>query len=180
MLKAGRVGISNDEVDDFGKLKNTLKKEDLDIRLDDISFRDNDGKAQYRIADGEWENFSSGSLNVVKLDNGVGGTFKIITIQGKREHQTPYKITIYDDADKTNPKTYELSSLDGNNKVGMLIVEYTVGLNNSMYMTTSLSVSTRPQTYGGNVSYDSNKKVFVVDIFTDYLGVTFVRFEEYN
>lgn len=87
-MKAGRVGVSPTEVDSFGHIvgggssggytkeeadakfatkTNTYTKSGADNKFEakesigGLQFRDNDGTAQYKLPDGDWTNFNSGS-----------------------------------------------------------------------------------------------------------------------
>lgn len=71
-LKAGRVGVAKDQVDEFGKItggsvpENVYTKSQCDNKFETkahiggLQFRDNEGQAQYKVPNGEWVNFSSG------------------------------------------------------------------------------------------------------------------------
>lgn len=70
-LKAGRVGVAKDQVDEFGNItggtpENVYTKSQCDNKFElkshigGLKFRDNDGTAQYQLPNGEWTNFSSG------------------------------------------------------------------------------------------------------------------------
>lgn len=71
-LKAGRVGVAKDQVDEFGHItgggtpENVYTKSQCDNKFElkshigGLKFRDNDGTAQYQLPNGEWTNFSSG------------------------------------------------------------------------------------------------------------------------
>lgn len=71
-LKAGRVGVAKDQVDEFGKIiggetpENVYTKTQCDNKFETkahiggLQFRDNSGTAQYKLPNGEWVNFSSG------------------------------------------------------------------------------------------------------------------------
>ena len=71
-LKAGRVGVAKDQVDEFGHItgggtpENVYTKSQCDNKFElkshigGLKFRDNDGTAQYMLPNGEWTNFSSG------------------------------------------------------------------------------------------------------------------------
>lgn len=71
-LKAGRVGVAKDQVDEFGKIiggatpANVYTKTQCDNKFETkahiggLQFRDNSGTAQYKLPNGDWVNFSSG------------------------------------------------------------------------------------------------------------------------
>ena len=71
-LKAGRVGVAKNQVDEFGNIiggstpDNVYTKTQCDNKFETkahiggLQFRDNDGQAQYKVPNGEWVNFSSG------------------------------------------------------------------------------------------------------------------------
>lgn len=83
-LKAGRVGVAKDQVDEFGKItggstpENVYTKTQCDNKFETkahiggLQFRDNDGTAQYKLPNGDWVNFSnggSGYANVIDLSS---------------------------------------------------------------------------------------------------------------
>lgn len=72
-LKAGRVGVNPKEVDVNGNLKessNSYSKAESDEKFETkadiggLQFRVESGKAQYKIPEGDWVNFNSGSGGV--------------------------------------------------------------------------------------------------------------------
>lgn len=72
-LKAGRVGVNPKEVDGNGNLKessNSYSKSESDEKFETkaniggLQFRVESGTAQYKIPEGDWVNFNSGSGGV--------------------------------------------------------------------------------------------------------------------
>ena len=85
-LKAGRVGVAKDQVDEFGNIiggstpENVYTKTQCDNKFETkthasntyetkeniggLKFRDNDGTAQYQLPNGEWTNFNSGGSGI--------------------------------------------------------------------------------------------------------------------
>ena len=72
-LKAGRVGVNPKEVDGNGNLKeasNSYSKAESDekfetqVNIGGLQFRVESGTAQYKIPEGDWVNFNSGSGGV--------------------------------------------------------------------------------------------------------------------
>ena len=72
-LKAGRVGVAKDQVDEFGHItgggtpENVYTKSQCDNKFElkshigGLKFRNNDGTGEYQTPNGEWTPFSSGS-----------------------------------------------------------------------------------------------------------------------
>lgn len=75
-LKAGRVGVNKNQVDEFGNItggavpENVYTKTQCDNKFETkahiggLQFRDNDGTAQYKLPNGDWVNFSSGGSGI--------------------------------------------------------------------------------------------------------------------
>ena len=71
-LKAGRVGVAKDQVDEFGNIissgpsgdyytkQQTDNKFETKAHIGGLQFRSNEGQAQYKVPNGDWVNFSSG------------------------------------------------------------------------------------------------------------------------